>query len=204
MNRIRRLLRTTIAGGIVFLVPIVVAAIVLGKALSVARKLVDPLAAHLPFESVIGLQMPILLSIVLIVILCFLAGFLAHAAAARRFINKLENDVLSNIPGYEFFKGVAEGVLGTGQESTKQTVLARIEDAWQIAFLMEHMENGHVAVFVPGAPNPRSGSVYFMTEDRIKPMRVPQSSALKCIRRLGVGSNALLHEMSLDTEPTQK
>lgn len=185
-----------------FLVPIVVAIIVLGKALSVAHKLVDPLAAHIPYESVIGLRMPLVLAVVLIVVFCFLAGFLAHAAAARRFINKLEDDVLSNIPGYEFLKGVAEGVLGNGRQTVKQTVLARIEDAWQIAILMERLENGHVAVFVPDAPNPRSGSVYFMTEDRIKPIDVPQSSALKCVKRMGAGSNALLHGIGLDAEPS--
>jgi uncharacterized membrane protein len=38
-------------------------------------------------------------------------------------------------------------------------VLARIEDSWQIAFLVERLEGGHVAVFMPGVPNPLSGSV---------------------------------------------
>lgn len=52
---------------------------------------------------------------------------------------------------------------------------------------------GHVAVFVPGAPSPWSGSVYFMTEDRIKPLDASIKTAMGCVKRLGMGSNALLH-----------
>jgi uncharacterized membrane protein len=62
---------------------------------------------------------------------------------------------------------------------------ARIEDARQLTFLIERLESGHVAVFVPSAPSPQSGSVYFMAEDQIKPVNIPPASALKCLRRLG-------------------
>jgi uncharacterized membrane protein len=61
-----------------------------------------------------------------------------------------------------------------------------------VAFLVERIAGGHVAVYVPGAPNPSSGLVYFMTEDRIKPLEMPLPRALKCLRRLGAGSNELL------------
>jgi len=59
-------------------------------------------------------------------------------------------------------------------------------------FLRMAIVGGHVTVFVHGAPNPASGSIYFMTEDRIKPLGLPLTNALKCVQRLGVGSNALL------------
>jgi hypothetical protein len=83
-------------------------------------------------------------------------------------------------------------MLGVEKQTGQQVVLARIEDAWQIAFLVERLEGGHVAVFVPGAPNPLSGSVYFMTQDRIKAVDIPASGAMKCLRRVGAGSKALL------------
>ena len=85
-------------------------------------------------------------------------------------------------------------LLGVEDEPTPQVVLARIEDAWQIAFLVERLEDGHLAVFVPGAPNPQSGSVFLMTEDRIKSAGIPPAVALKCLTRLGAGSSVLLRE----------
>ena len=89
---------------------------------------------------------------------------------------------------------MGESLLGVEDEPVPQVVLARIEDAWQIAFLVERLEDGHLAVFVPGAPNPQSGSVYLMTEDRIKPAGIPPAVALKCLTRLGAGSSGLLRE----------
>lgn len=44
-------------------------------------------------------------------------------------------------------------------------------------------------VFVPSAPTPAAGSIYDLTEDRVKLLDVPVSAALGCIMRLGVGSH---------------
>jgi uncharacterized membrane protein len=197
MNKILRFLRTTLVGGLLFLVPIIVVVAIIGKALVLAHRLVDPLAERIPFESVIGLRTPVLLAVGVLVLFCFLAGFLARTALAQKIVNGLETAVLSNVPGYEFLKGVGESMLGVEKKSAHETVLARIEDAWQIGFVVERLENGLLAVFIPGAPNPHSGSVYFMTPDRVMPAAIPQASALKCLKRLGAGSNALLRGLSL-------
>ena len=100
--------------------------------------------------------------------------------------------MLSNLPGYEFFKNLSGNLLGHETKQTYTTVLARIEDSWQLAFLIERIEGGHVAVFVPGSPSPQSGSVYFMTEDRIRPLDIASAAAMKCLKRYGLGSNELL------------
>jgi uncharacterized membrane protein len=197
MKPMLQFFRTTLVGGLLFLVPIIVLVIILGKALAVTRKLVDPLAARLSVQSVVGLPTPFPLAIAVLVLFCFIAGFFARTALAQKIVHRLETAVLSNLPGYEFLKNVGESMLGVETQSAHETVLARIEDAWQLAFLIERLENGLVAVFVPGAPHPQSGSVYFMTRDRILELNLPPGSVLKCLKRLGAGSNTLLRGHSL-------
>jgi uncharacterized membrane protein len=192
MKPILKFIHTSLVGGILFLLPIIVLVIILGKALAIARKIVGPLANHLPMESTIGLDAPVILAIALLVFFCFLAGFFARTALAQKAITWLETTLLSNLPGYEFIKRLSGSLLGDENRQTYPVVLARIEDAWQLAFLMERLEDNHVAVFVPGVPSPQSGSVYFMTEDRIKLLDVPSSSAMKCLKRYGLGAKALL------------
>jgi uncharacterized membrane protein len=143
-------------------------------------------------ESSIGLDAPVILAIALLVLFCFIAGVFARTALAKKAITWLETTVLSNLPGYEFIKNLSGNLLGDETKQTYPVVLARIEDAWQLAFLMERMEGGHVAVFIPGVPSPQSGSVYFMTEDRIQLMDIPTQAAMKCMKRYGLGANALL------------
>ena len=89
-------------------------------------------------------------------------------------------------------KKMGESFAGSNIEQGYEAILARIEDAWQIAFLIERIDGGHVAVFIPGAPSPWSGSVFVMTEDRIRPLDVPLKAVIQCIERLGAGSNSLL------------
>jgi uncharacterized membrane protein len=183
-----RFLKTTIIGGIVFLVPIVILVAVIGKALGLASKLATPLAGLLPIKSIVGLAAVELLAIIILILICFLAGLAAKTARARRFINSLESNILSNIPAYEFFKSRVHVFVPTDDAEGLKPVLARFDDSWQIAFEVERIEGGQVTIFLPGAPDPWSGSVCFMTEDRIKPLDITLLSAVNTLKGLGKGA----------------
>ena len=60
------------------------------------------------------------------------------------------------------------------------------------AFVLEVHPDGHRTVFVPGAPSPLSGAVYFLPEDRVRLLDVPVAPVMKALRGLGIGSAALL------------
>jgi uncharacterized membrane protein len=172
----------------VFLVPIVILVAVIGKALGLASKLATPLAGLLPIKSIVGLAAVELLAIIILILICFLAGLAAKTARARRFINSLESNILSNIPAYEFFKSRVHVFVPTDDAEGLKPVLARFDDSWQIAFEVERIEGGQVTIFLPGAPDPWSGSVCFMTEDRIKPLDITLLSAVNTLKGLGKGA----------------
>ena len=193
MKSLSSFLKTTIVGGALYLVPIVVIVVVLGKLHAVTSKLIAPMTAALKLHDIGGINAARLLAIVAIVLLCFAAGLFARSSIARRFVGWLERAILSNLPGYNVVSSLGADVAGVGAgPSGMQVVLARIEDAWQLALLVEQVDTTHAAVFVPGAPNPKSGSVYLLTHDRLKPVDVPIREAMRCIKGLGVGSRALL------------
>jgi uncharacterized membrane protein len=183
-----KFVRATLLGGVVFLVPIVVLGAIIGKAFRFFHQIAVPFASALSMEAIAGIPAPRILAVVLF---CFLAGLFARTGPAKRIVGWLESALLSNIPGYSMMKSMGENMAGVQGTKVHDVVLARIEDAWQYAFVVERLREGQVAVFVPGAPNPWSGSVYLMAEDRIKPLDVPLATALKCIKGLGLGSDAL-------------
>jgi uncharacterized membrane protein len=189
-----KFLRTTLAGGILFLVPVIVVAVIAEKAFRLAHKIVFPLASKLPVDSVLGFETPKVMAVMLIVVACFLAGLFARLGAAKKLVDWLESSILSNLPGYDFVKGLGAGLLGVESKQASEVVLARMEEAWQLAFLIERIDAGQMAVFVPGAPNPQSGSVFFLTADRVRPAGITAQAALKCLRRMGAGSGALLRD----------
>jgi uncharacterized membrane protein len=197
VKRLLKFLRTTLAGGILFLVPVVVLVMILEKALALSHKLVRPLAEHIPVESVIGLRTPVLLAVGLLVLFCFLAGFIARTALAQRMVSWVEGSILSNVPGYQFLKGVGESMLGVESKTGYSVVFARNGDAWQLGFRVDTLKNGLVAVFLPAAPDPRSGTVLYLAPDRVVPLAVPPAQAMKCLKRLGAGSAALLRGVAV-------
>jgi uncharacterized membrane protein len=149
-------------------------------------------------QSMAGIPLATILALGVIVLFCLFAGLFARTRLARKSMDWLESVLLYNIPGYTFFKGISESLLGYETRHAYPVVLARIEEAWQIGFLMERLESGHYAVFVPDSPSVWSGSVYLMTEGRFQRVDISRIEAVKCLRRLGLGANELLGQRIRD------
>jgi uncharacterized membrane protein len=192
MRALGEFIRTTLIGGILFLLPIVVLIVVLGKAQNISSRIVAPVAQRMPVPSVGGVAVAKILAIAVIVLFCLFAGLFAQTRLAKRSVGWLERGLLSKVPGYDFFKAVSESMVGFEAEHEQEVVLVRVEEALQIGFLMERVENDHYAVFVPGAPSIWSGSVYFMTEERFQRIPISRAEAMKCLGQLGEGTNQLL------------
>jgi len=187
-----RFLKTTLIGGIVFLVPLIIIVAIIGKALEIIKKVAEPLSALIPSVSVGDIAIVNLIAFALIVLVCFLPGLAARTVTAGKLVDFLESRILSHIPAYAFIKGMTASVAGAEDGRGMTAVLARLDDYSQIAFEIERVEGGNVIVSLPGAPNPWSGSVCIMTEDCIQPIDATMMSAVQNIRHLGRGSGEFL------------
>jgi uncharacterized membrane protein len=83
-------------------------------------------------------------------------------------------------------------MLGEQASDQVRVALAWIEESWVLAFVMERHDSALNTVFVPSAPTPAAGSIYYLPDDRIKLLDVPVQSAMACITRLGIGSREML------------
>ncbi len=183
-----RFLKTTVHGGILFLVPIVIFIAIIGKALQITNKLAIPIAGLLGIDKIIGIAFAELLSIGILVLICFIAGLAAKTPRAKKFVRSLETNVLEKIPAYELLKAKTQSVLKPEAIEGMSPITARFDDSWQIAFEIDRIEEGKVVIFLPGAPDPWSGSVCIVTEDRVKPLDLTVKSAVDLMKRLGKGS----------------
>ena len=187
-----KFLKTTLTGGIVFLLPVSVLLLILGKMHEVMVKLAAPLARWLPVDTVAGIAKADLLAIIAVVVLCFVAGLLSRSRLASRLVESLESRVLHSIPGYAFIKGLTGGLAGGNDEDNLSPVLARFDDAWQVAFRVEDLSDGRVVLFVPGAPDPWSGSIVIMSEGRVQSLDHTMAAVVRNLRALGRRSSELL------------
>ena len=202
MRPISRFVGTTILGGVLFLTPIVVLGVVLSKAFDFVRRGLQPLTALIPQTLASGPTTTAALTVLLLGIMCFLAGLFAQTLLAQRIVSGLEGTVLSKLPGYEYLKQAGTSVLGLGETAEHPVVLAQLGDAWRIGVQTDSIGDGYVAVFLPNSPNPMSGSVFLIAADHVRPADVPLATAIASLRRCGIGSGALLSTLTLHAPTT--
>jgi uncharacterized membrane protein len=189
-----RFLKTTVLGGVLFLVPIVIFIAVIGKALQLTDMLAKPIARLIPVQSFGGLAVVELVALALLIAVCFIAGLAARTAAANKLVQSLEANVLDKIPAYALMKAKTGSILSPEDTKGMQPVLVQFDDSWQIGFEVEKLESGKSLLFLPGAPDPWSGSVCAVTADRLHPLNLNVKDVGILMKRLGKGSTAALLE----------
>ena len=189
MKRLFQLIKTTIIGGLIFLVPIIIVVAILSKAFELMILVAKPLSAWIPLDSIGGVALANILAVLAILLCCFIAGFIAKGTAAKRLLNSVESKLLVAIPGYSFVKGMTDS-LKNSEEAAKSfvPVVAQFDDNAQIGFEIERTERGNVVVFLPGSPDPWSGSVVYVNADRVEQLDMTVPDAINNIRHLGRGS----------------
>jgi uncharacterized membrane protein len=181
-------IKTTIIGGLVFLVPVVIVVAVVGKALKIILQVGKPLGTLIPIDYIGGIAVANFLALLAIALLCFVAGVIARSASARKMYSALDSALLA-IPGYAFVKGFTDSI-DNREEAAKSLlpVIVQFDDNAQIGFEVERSEVGNVVVYLPGAPNPWSGSAVCFSEDRVRRLDITVPQAIQHIRALGRGS----------------
>ena len=91
---LREFFKATIAGGLLFLLPVVLILIVLRHAMKLAVKFTKPISDLLPVEAVLGIRRETFLAVLLLIFISLVAGLVAKTNAGRRFIRWCENSFL--------------------------------------------------------------------------------------------------------------
>lgn len=197
MNAFRSFLKSTVVGGLTFLIPLVLLIIVLKHALQIASKAAVPLAKLLPFSQLGGVAVATLLAVAMLLLIAFLAGLVARTTSGRRMTHWFEDSILGGLPQYRMVKAMAEGFAHVENGANLQPVLVFIDDVWQLAYRMEELHDGWVAVFVPQSPTPMSGNLLFVEATRVRPLDMPMREILVLVKRMGTGAAAALKSTSL-------
>ncbi|MEZ5570956.1 MAG: hypothetical protein R3E64_02945 [Halioglobus sp.] len=184
---------STLVGGALFLVPAMFIIIVLEKAFVIMTKVARPIEKLLPIDTVLGVGMINVLALLLILLVFVAAGLVARGKAAQAWYKKLDGVLLEIVPGYAWTKTVV-GSLGKIEEVDEyfKPVLVSLDDQKQVGFELERSEDNLVVVFLPGAPDVRSGTVAYVTADRVVPIDATFLTINRCMKHMGRGAIQLL------------
>jgi uncharacterized membrane protein len=189
---------STFFGGLLVVVPLYLSVLLLLKAMQSVVGLVRPVALLLPewFPAEHAL------SLLLVIILCFLIGAAVRTPAGRAIRERIEKSLFERIPGYALLRSLTQRIAGKDEERAWKPALVEIEEALVPAFIIEELDDGRFTVFVPSVPTPFAGAVYVLAPERVHPLDVPFTQALQSVSRWGSGSKELVAAM--ETENTLK
>ncbi|MFG1432123.1 DUF502 domain-containing protein [Xanthobacter sp. V2C-4] len=183
--------------GMVFLLPMVLVLIVLGHAVKLVGALARPVSHLMPVENYVGVSGESVIGLLLILLLAFGAGFAASTRHGRRVTRFWENSLLGGVPQYQLVKSMAEGLTQVESLAGVSPVLVSRDGGWQLGYRLEDIPEGWVAVFVPRAPTPMSGELFYVPKDRVVPLNIPMAQAMLVVKRMGLGSGEALRKAGL-------
>jgi uncharacterized membrane protein len=183
--------KTTLIGGLLIILPIYVSVILILKAIQGVISALKPVTAvvpaYIPFREVVAA--------LVIIIICFIAGLIVRTGPGLRAKNAFEGWFLERLPGYTLLRGLAGRFTGRGDEPTFAPALVEIEEALVPALIIEKLDDGQLTVLVPSVPTPMAGALYILPPERVHPVDVPFTSALKVFTKWGQGAGEFVQAM---------
>jgi uncharacterized membrane protein len=199
MRQILDFVKTTVLGGAIFLLPFAAILFVVIKVGKMAVDAATPLAEKLPISKGEAVLAVYIGGTFLLVLVAFAAGLFARSFRIEKdAASFLEEKVLSNLPPYVAIRKYTDRLAGleTQTKEERKPVLVRMHNGWQLGFLTDAFSDGHVAVFVPNAPDPSSGVVQIISADQITLLDISYQDVLACLEQSGRGLPNLLVGLS--------
>ena len=196
MNKIVEFLKTSLGGGILVLLPLVMLYLLLDEIIGILIALATPIADLFPPGLFDNLELPGVIALVLLVGTSFLFGLALRSETLRRFGHWLERTLLGKLPLYNAVKSLSRGLIGAKEDGVfKPAIMHSDNGEREIVYLIEEDGKGQVTVLVPWAPASFAGSLKIMSRDRIELLDSNLGDTSRVLSHWGVGTFELLEKI---------
>ena len=121
-------MKRILKGIILFLLPIMLIFFLMERAFKLIRSLVQPLKSFLPEGSIFGIGILTLLSLIVILLICYLAGMRAEQKNLKSLLPFFEDNLLVFIPGYTLIKSSTNEAMGETNMDWKSVLIGENEE----------------------------------------------------------------------------
>ncbi len=201
MKSAYRFIVSNIVHGLFFIIPIVLVVVLLGKVFNLLRGLMTAVGLNFSGKTFLHASIKNIIAVTFILLICFLCGRLGKLKIGQKLIDWVERNVLSLLPGYQFMKSAAEDILGVTGHNFREVVILREGESMLLGFKVEDVTPTTAMIFVPIAPEPRSGRILIVDKKRLISTTLKNREAFMLIKGIGVGSGEVLGRYLTDTPP---
>jgi len=181
-------LRNRIVTGFIFIMPVLITLVILGQFWKHLLNVGSTLSRLLKVDTVLGQAGDAVAAVLLFVVVCLLAGFLARVSFLRRISEQIDEKLDRLIPGYGEVRSATHKKIGAGRsDEVFETCLVKIGEIWQPGYIIEPNLDGTQTVFVPGAPTVAAGQVYIAEPGQLRKLDIDSAALNARLKILGRG-----------------
>ncbi len=203
MGKLTNFLKITLTGGILFLIPVGVIIFIFAKTVNFLYDFSRPITARLPFRNVAGVGVNTLMSIILLLLICFLAGIFMRTKFAKKIVQWLEDRVLVYVPGYSYIRARSTDWFSDEKTHTWKPATIFVDDNEVICFVIDESED-YCSIFLPSAPVPSSGSICVREKKNVTFLTSSVSETVAMIRQFGRGASSSVEKVKTDVFENRK
>lgn len=194
MERIKSFFKTTMLGGILVVLPIVILFLVFKWLYDFVIDKLNPLTNILVNTARMQEFTASILALLIIIIIFFIVGLTVKTRMGIFTYGYLEKVFLDKLPLYKIIKETTLQLVGSRKTLFKQVALVNIfgNETLITAFVTDEHEDGSFTVFVPSGPAPTAGFIYHLKKEYVHKINYPIDKAMKTIFSLGAGSKELV------------
>ncbi|MCK9279591.1 MAG: DUF502 domain-containing protein [Melioribacteraceae bacterium] len=195
MSKFKIFIRTTLFGGFLVVLPIIVLIFVLKWFFDFLTSYIRPITNILIETANIERVVASLIAIVIMLIIFFMVGLVVQTKIGKVFFEFMEERFLRRVPLYKIIKETVIQLFGGEKILFKGVALVRPfgNDTLITAFITDQLDD-YYTVFVPSAPAPTGGYIYHLHKDYVTIIDYPVEEAMRTVLSLGAGSKELLNK----------
>lgn len=188
--------KRTFIAGFLLLLPMLIIWVLFSKVWHPLLNLIGKLSDKLHIELFWGVSLLGLVTVLAMVLLCFLLGLVARFAVVTSFHRWVDKHLLQFMPGYEYVRAMLQERLGVTDQGEQHNVLVFVNGSWQPALLVEE-RHGWLVVFVPLVPASNAGTIHIIQSARAKKTGLSPLDFRSSIQQFGKG---LLSSTTIDLQ----
>lgn len=187
MHKVKNSTRALIFGGLFFMIPLFIIVVLIDSFFETIIPLVESLTKALNLESKIDGTGVLILSVSLILLVCFIGGYLIEKGILRKWSSGVEELLFAFLPSIQMLKfsliGDKTSVLN---EFWKAILIQESDGCYKIAFITDETET-HETLYVPYAPKMDSGEVRYYKKGDYKYHIITMKEAMNAFYSFGKG-----------------
>ena len=195
MKHTKSMFKTNVIYGLVVLVPVGIIVLLLAKLVEFLKTVAEPIGEALGLRSAASIAIAMVLAVLLLLLFCYLVGSFVRTQIGSWSFERLENTVLTRLPGYQIIGNVLKGFAESRTAYPAAMVRLAEPGTAVFGFVMEENENGHLTVFVPSSPTLTVGTVHFVSRERVSILDASAMDVTNCLSQWGIGSSKIVRDV---------